>query len=53
MNRTGGSSVVAHSAIRPSVPDGNTCGIITVEISMMHWQGLTELKPDSYTPLVL
>src|SRR4029078_763058 len=20
---------------------------------MMHWQGLTELKPDSYTPLAL
>src|SRR5262249_33649516 len=30
-----------------------TLGIITVEISMMHWQGLTELKPDSYAPLAL
>ena len=28
-------------------------GLATVEISMMHWQGLTELKPDSYTPLAL
>jgi tripartite-type tricarboxylate transporter receptor subunit TctC len=27
--------------------------VVTVEISMMHWQGLTEFKPDSYTPLAL
>src|SRR5215211_657416 len=53
INRTGGSGVVGHSAIATAVPDGYTLGIITVEISMMHWQGLTELKPDSYTPLAL
>src|SRR5258705_13020244 len=28
-------------------------GMLTVEISMMHWQGLTELAPKSYTPLAL
>ena len=27
--------------------------MITVEITMMHWQGLTELDPKSYTPLAL
>jgi len=27
--------------------------MLTVEISMMHWQGLTELTPKSYTPLAL
>jgi tripartite-type tricarboxylate transporter receptor subunit TctC len=53
VNRTGGSGVVGHSAIATAQPDGYTLGIITVEISMMHWQGLTELKPDSYTPLAL
>jgi tripartite-type tricarboxylate transporter receptor subunit TctC len=53
VNRTGGSGVVGHSAIATAAPDGYNLGIITVEISMMHWQGLTELKPDSYTPLAL
>lgn len=53
VNRTGGSGVVGHSAIATAQPDGYTLGIITVEIAMMHWQGLTELTPRSYTPLAL
>jgi tripartite-type tricarboxylate transporter receptor subunit TctC len=53
VNRTGGGGVVGHSAIASAPPDGYTIGMITVEISMMHWQGLTELTPASYTPLAL
>ena len=53
INRTGGSGVVGHAAIASAPADGYTIGMITVEISMMHWQGLTEFKPDSYTPLAL
>jgi tripartite-type tricarboxylate transporter receptor subunit TctC len=53
VNRTGGSGVVGHSAIATAAPDGYTIGMITVEISMLHWQGLTELTPASYTPLAL
>ena len=53
VNRTGGNGVVGHSAIAQAAPDGYTIGLITVEISMMHWQGLTELGPASYTPLAL
>jgi tripartite-type tricarboxylate transporter receptor subunit TctC len=53
VNRTGGSGVVGHSAIATGSPDGYTIGMITVEITMMHWQGLTQLKPESYTPLAL
>jgi tripartite-type tricarboxylate transporter receptor subunit TctC len=53
VNRTGGSGVVGHSAIALAPPDGYTIGMITVEITMMHHQGLTELNPTSYTPLAL
>jgi tripartite-type tricarboxylate transporter receptor subunit TctC len=53
VNRTGGSGVVGHQAIASAQPDGYTLGIITVEIAMMHWQGLTELTPRSYTPIAL
>jgi tripartite-type tricarboxylate transporter receptor subunit TctC len=53
VNRTGGSGVVGHAAIASAPPDGYTIGLATVEIGMMHWQGLTELKGDSYTPIGL
>ena len=53
VNRTGGSGVVGHSAIALAPPDGYTIGMITVEITMMHHQGLTALDPLSYTPLAL
>jgi len=51
VNRTGGSGVVGHSAIAAAKPDGYTLGIITVEITQMHWQGLTSLTHQDYTPL--
>src|SRR5438046_7617601 len=50
VNRTGGSGVVGHAAIASAPPDGYTIGLATVEIAMMHWQGLTELSGASYTP---
>src|SRR6478609_7020598 len=53
VNRTGGNGVVGHSAIAQATPDGYTIGLVTVEITMMHWQGLTELGPTSYQPLAL
>jgi len=53
VNRTGGSGVVGHAAIAQAPPDGYTIGIVTVEIGMMHWQGLTDLTGASYTPIGL
>jgi tripartite-type tricarboxylate transporter receptor subunit TctC len=51
VNRTGGSGVVGHAAIAGAPPDGYTIGLITVEIGMMHWVGLTQLSGVSYTPI--
>jgi len=53
VNRTGGNGVVGHSAIATAPADGYTIGMITVEMSMMHWAGLTELNPREYTPIAL
>ena len=52
-NRAGGGGGIGMTAIARSAPDGYTIGLITVEITMMHHQGLTELNPTSYTPLAL
>lgn len=53
VNRTGGSGVVGHSAIANAPADGYTIGVVTVEIGMMHWAGLTELTGKDYTPIAL
>lgn len=53
VNRTGGSGVVGHAAISQAAPDGYTIGMITSEICMLHWQGLTEITYRNYTPIGL
>ncbi|SNT73562.1 Bug family tripartite tricarboxylate transporter substrate binding protein [Paracoccus seriniphilus] len=53
VNRTGGSGVVGHSAIATADPDGYTIGLGTVEVTMMHWQGLTDLTYKDYDVIAL
>jgi tripartite-type tricarboxylate transporter receptor subunit TctC len=53
VNRTGGSGVVGHSAIATAAPDGYTIGIMTIEVDMMHWQGLTELTYKDFDVLAV
>lgn len=48
VNRTGGSGVVGHTAIAKARPDGYTMGVMTIEIDMMHWQGLTDLTHEDF-----
>lgn len=44
INRTGGGGAVGHTAGATAVPNGYTITITTVEITMMHWMGLTPLN---------
>ena len=53
VNRTGGSGVVGHQTIASATPDGYTIGMITLEINMMHWVGLTQLTSDQFTPFAM
>ncbi len=53
VNRTGGGGVVGHLALSQGPTDGYTIGAITVEITMMHWMGLTDLTYQDFQPLAL
>jgi tripartite-type tricarboxylate transporter receptor subunit TctC len=53
VNRAGGNGVIGHQAVASAAPDGYTLGLITTEIAMMHWQGLTPLTPADFTPIAL
>ena len=52
VNRTG--AVVGHTVIAEAKPDGETIGMITGEIGMMHWfSQVTNLTWRDYTPLAV
>ncbi|MBK8503316.1 MAG: tripartite tricarboxylate transporter substrate binding protein [Saprospiraceae bacterium] len=53
INRTGGGGVIGHLALSQARPDGYTIGAVTVEITLMHNMGLTELTYQDFTPLGL
>jgi tripartite-type tricarboxylate transporter receptor subunit TctC len=53
VNRTGGSGAVGHTAMATADPDGYTIGMPTVEITMMHWVGLTQVTYRDITPIAL
>ncbi len=53
VNRTGGGGVIGHLALSQARADGYSIGAVTVEITMMHNMGLTDLTYQDYTPLSL
>ena len=53
VNRTGGGGVVGHTVMAAAKPDGYTLGFITGELNMMHWQGLTKITREDFTPIAL
>jgi tripartite-type tricarboxylate transporter receptor subunit TctC len=53
VNRTGGSGAVGHTAMATAKPDGYTIGMPTVELTMMHWMGITKLTYRDITPIAM
>jgi tripartite-type tricarboxylate transporter receptor subunit TctC len=53
VNRTGGGGAVGHTAGATASPDGHTITIVTVELAMMHWMGLTPVTYKEFTPVAL
>lgn len=51
VNRTGGGGVVGHQAIANADPNGQTIGLATAELAMLHHQGLTEVNPEDVTAI--
>ncbi len=53
INRTGGGGIVGHTEIAYSPPDGYTLGVITTELSMYHWTGVSPLSYADYEAIAL
>ncbi len=57
VNRTGGGSMLGHTAGATAAPDGHTITMVTVELAMAHWMELTPLRAiptyKDFTPVAL
>ena len=53
INAIGGSGVTGHTRGAVARPDGYTLTMITVELSMLHWRGLTSISHEDFAPLHL
>ncbi|WP_152050585.1 tripartite tricarboxylate transporter substrate-binding protein [Tautonia marina] len=53
VNATGGSGVTGHTRGALAPADGYTLTMVTVELNMLHWRGLTNITPDDFRPLML
>ncbi|MFP6762366.1 MAG: tripartite tricarboxylate transporter substrate-binding protein [Planctomycetaceae bacterium] len=52
INATGGQGVTGHSRGLRTRPDGYTLSMMTLELSMLHWRGLTDLDWTDTAPLM-
>ncbi len=53
VNATGGAGVTGHTRGALARPDGYTITMVTVEINMLHWRGLTNVSHKDYEPVGL
>ena len=52
INATGGGGVTGHTRGALARPDGYTITMVTAEINMLHWRGLTNITWRDYRPLM-
>ena len=53
VNRTGGGGAVGHTAMATARPDGYTIGMPTVELTMIHWMGLSKITYRDIAPVAM
>ncbi len=53
INATGASGVTGHTRGALARGDGYTITLITAELNMLHWRGLTPITPADFQPLAL
>lgn len=52
INATGGSGVTGHTRGALATPDGYSLTMMTVELNMLHWRGLTNISRLDFEPLI-
>ncbi len=52
VNASGGAGVTGHTRGALARPDGYTITMITAELNMLHWRGLTNITYEDYRPLM-
>ncbi len=53
VNATGGAGVTGHTRGVLARPDGYTLAMITPELAMLHWRGLTNITYHDFDPIIL
>jgi len=53
VNATGGGGVTGHSRGARARPDGYTITMVTVELNMLHWRGLTSISHQDFQPIMM
>jgi len=53
VNATGGGGVTGHSRGARARPDGYTITMVTVELNMLHWRGLTSISHEDFQPVLM
>ena len=53
VNATGGGGVTGHSRGARARTDGYTITMVTVELNMLHWRGLTSISHQDFKPVMM